>query len=46
MMRFCCKAENFTSSAQVLSQNVLLVLAKKMSTHTLFLTINKEVIKV
>ena len=45
-MRFCCKTENFTKSAQFRSQNVLLVLTKKMSTHTLFLTINNEFVGV
>ena len=29
MMRFCCKTENFTKSAQFWSQNVPLVLTKK-----------------
>ena len=32
-MRFCCKTENFTKSAQFWSQNVPLVLTKKMSIY-------------
>ena len=43
-MRFCCKPENFAKSAQIWSQRVPLVLTKKTSTYTLFLTINNEVI--
>ena len=45
-MRFCCKTENFTKSAQFWSKNVSLVLAEKTSNHTyfMFLTINNGVI--
>ena len=35
-MRFCCKTEKFTKSAQFWSQDVPTVLTKKTSTHTLF----------
>ena len=46
-MRFCCRTENFTKSAQFWSQNVPLVLTKKNEyPHFMFLTINNGVIGV
>ena len=41
-MRFCCKIENFTKSAQFRSQNVSLVLTKKR-VPTLYVSDHKQV---